>query len=79
MIHKTGRQLYVTFYTSAEAMALERACRSAGLPGRLKPVPRSITSDCGIAWATAPEQRQALEALIGSEGLEIAGLYEQDE
>ena len=78
MIHKTGPQLYVTFYTSADAMAMERACREAGLPGRLKPVPRSITSDCGIAWASSPDQRQALEALIRREGLEAAGLYEQE-
>lgn len=79
MIHKKGAQLYVTFYTSADAMALERACRAAGLPGRLLPVPRSITSDCGVAWATAPGQRTALTALLEQAHLEVAGIFETEE
>ena len=42
--------LLLTFYTTAGVMALERACTQAGLPGRIVPVPRSITADCGMAW-----------------------------
>ena len=38
----------VTFATTAGAMAMEEACRAAGLPGRLIPVPRSITAGCGV-------------------------------
>ena len=41
--------LLLTFYTTAGVMALERACTQAGLPGRIVPVPRSITADCGMA------------------------------
>ena len=34
----------VTFRTTAGAMAMEAACRAEGLPGRLIPVPRSVTA-----------------------------------
>ena len=48
----------VTFATTTGAMAMERACRDAGLPGRLIPVPRSITAGCGMCWSAPPDARQ---------------------
>ena len=65
--------LLLTFYTTAGVMALERACTQAGLPGRIVPVPRSITADCGIAWAAPPEERERIENEPGLP--EIAGVY----
>ncbi|MFR5149577.1 MAG: DUF3343 domain-containing protein [Ruminococcus sp.] len=32
-------------------MAAEKACGQAGLPGRIIPVPREITADCGSRLA----------------------------
>ena len=65
----------VTFRTTAGAMAMERACQTAGLPGRLIPVPRSVTSDCGIAWSAPAELRDTLERRFREAGLEVAGIY----
>ena len=65
----------VTFATTTGAMAMERACRAAGLPGRLIPVPRSITAGCGMCWAAPPEARAALEDLVVREKLDVDGLY----
>ena len=45
----------VTFRTTAGAMAMEAACKGTGLPGRLIPVPRSVTAGCGLCWAAPPE------------------------
>ena len=56
--------LIVTFYTTSAAMAAEKACEQAGLPGRIIPVPREITADCGLGWRTAPENREKTEALV---------------
>ena len=65
----------VTFATTTGAMAMERACRAAGLPGRLIPVPRSITAGCGMYWSAPPDARQELEALVIREKLDVDGLY----
>lgn len=65
----------VTFATTTGAMAMERACRAAGLPGRLIPVPRSITAGCGMCWSAPPDARQELEALVIREKLDVDGLY----
>lgn len=65
----------VTFATTTGAMAMERACRAANLPGRLIPVPRSITAGCGMCWSAPPDARQELEALVIREKLDVDGLY----
>ena len=68
--------LIITFHTTAAAIAIEKVCRAKGLPGRLIPVPRELTADCGMAWRAGTEDRAALEALTETEGLETDGFYE---
>ena len=55
-------------------MAMEKFCQQQGLPGRLIPAPRAITSDCGIAWSAPAEARPALENAPGRP--EEDGIYE---
>ncbi len=65
----------VTFRTTAAACAMESACRETGLPGRLIPVPRSVTAGCGLCWAAPPESREALEELVMERRLDADGVY----
>lgn len=65
-----------TFSTTTAAMAMEDLCRQDNLPGRLIPVPRSITADCGMAWSAPVEERQQLERAAADHGLTLAGVYE---
>ena len=44
------------------------------LAGRLIPVPRTITADCGLAWRAELSLRPQLEALTQS--MDVAGYYE---
>ncbi len=68
-------QCVVTFRTTAGAMAMEKACKAAGLPGRLIPVPRTITAGCGMCWAAPPSARDALEELVMERRLQVDGIY----
>nr|WP_325298377.1 DUF3343 domain-containing protein [uncultured Dysosmobacter sp.] len=65
----------VTFRTTTGAMAMERACKAAGVPGRLIPVPRSITAGCGMCWTAPPAAREAVEELVMKQGLDVDGVY----
>lgn len=65
-----------TFHTTAAAMAMEKLCLARDLPGRLIPTPRSVTADCGIAWAAPLECRALLENAAGVP--EFAGVYERE-
>lgn len=73
---KHGPRVVVSFHTTAGAMAAEQLCRRQGLEGKLISVPRSITSDCGIAWSAPPELRPVLEEAFQRAGLEVAGFHE---
>ena len=65
----------ITFPSTTAAMAMEGYCEKAGLPGRLIPVPRSITAGCGMCWAAPPDAREALEELVMARHLMIDGIY----
>lgn len=70
------RRFVVTFPTTAGAMAMEKRCREAGLPGRLIPVPRSITAGCGLCWAAPVDSREAIEEFIVAGQIMVDGLYD---
>ena len=65
----------VTFRTTTGAMAMEGLCRENGVPGRLIPVPRSVTAGCGMCWAAPREAREAVEDLVVKEHLDVDGIY----
>ena len=73
MIEKKLR-LLVTFQTTAGAMAMEKRCKEQGVAGRLIPVPRSITANCGMAWRAELTQRRELEQVTAD--LDVGGIYE---
>ena len=69
-------RLVVAFHTTDAAMAAERRCKAANLPGKLITVPRSSTSDCGIAWAAPAADSEATRSLLEKAQIEVAGYYE---
>ena len=68
------KQLVVTFHTTSAAMELEKRCQEKGIPGRLFPVPRSLTADCGIAWRCDEQTEQMLRELIETYAIEVSGI-----
>ena len=68
MIEKK-RWLLITFHTTSEAMAMEQRCQEAGLAGRLIPVPRTITADCGLAWRAELSLRPQSAVMVRGTGI----------
>ena len=69
-------RLVVTFHTTADAMAMEKACREHEIQGRLIPVPRSISAGCGLAWCAPPAERGKLCAILKEQEIGAVGLHE---
>lgn len=69
-------KLVVTFHTTADAMAMEKACKNAEVPGRLIPVPRTISAGCGLAWCAGFENRAQITELMEQTGIEQEELHE---
>lgn len=57
-------QLLLTFRTTSDALATEKALLSLALPGRLIPVPAQISAGCGLAWCAPLEAREATERAL---------------
>lgn len=68
-MRKKERKLIVTFHTTADAMAMEQICREQKAPGRLIPVPRSISAGCGLAWCADPEYGGILKEIMEKAGI----------
>ena len=75
-MRKKELKLVITFQTTADAMAMEQACRRQQVKGRLIPVPRAITAGCGLAWCADLEQREVLKELMQSIRLEEEAMHE---
>ena len=71
-----ARKLVVTFHTTAAAMAMEKLCTEENVLGRLIPVPRELTADCGMAWCAPVDAGETLRALADAHHLEYADWQE---
>ncbi|WP_106789776.1 DUF3343 domain-containing protein [Massilistercora timonensis] len=75
-MRKKELKLVVTFHTTADAMAMEKACKESGTPGRVIPVPRAISAGCGLAWCAELSAREEITAMMQEAGIEPEDLHE---
>jgi hypothetical protein len=65
-----------TFATTSMALLFERACRKAGINARIAPVPRKLSSSCGLACDFPCENREAAETVAREGKIEVSGFHE---
>ena len=75
-MRKKELRLVVTFHTTADAMAMEKACKEHNVPGRIIPVPRAISAGCGLAWCAELTDRDAVAAMMKQAGIEEEDMHE---
>lgn len=75
-MRKKELKLVVTFHTTADAMAMEKVCGEKRVPGRLIPVPRSISAGCGLAWCAPLDARECVLEVMGKQSIEEEALHE---
>lgn len=61
---KKQSKLVITFKTTTMAMAMETTCKKLQAPGRIIPVPKSISAGCGLAWCADPDTEAMLTKLM---------------
>ena len=75
-MRKKELRLVVTFHTTADAMAMEKACKEHNVPGRIIPVPRAISAGCGLAWCAELTDKDAVSAMMKQAGIEEEDMHE---
>lgn len=73
---KKELKLVVTFHTTADAMAMEKACKEREVPGRIIPVPRAISAGCGLSWCAEISDREVIVSMMESVGIEEEEIHE---
>lgn len=75
-MRKKELKLIVTFHTTADAMAMEKACKEHDVPGRLIPVPREISAGCGLSWCADPSILKDTSNMMKLAGIEAEQIHE---
>lgn len=56
------------FRGTHQVLSAEKRLREGRVPMRLIPVPRTLTSDCGLAIRIAPEERARAREILSAAG-----------
>ncbi|WP_020675369.1 DUF3343 domain-containing protein [Geopsychrobacter electrodiphilus] len=67
--------LVAIFHSIHRVMKAEKILKQAGKQVLLIPVPRQLTSDCGLAIRFTQDLRVEIEEVLAASGLEIQELY----
>jgi hypothetical protein len=67
---------YILVYSTGQALRLEKLLLAAGVDCKPVPVPRHLSSDCGICLRIAPEDGEATQKVVAASGLDVPGLKE---
>ncbi|MGQ9710745.1 MAG: DUF3343 domain-containing protein [Anaerolineae bacterium] len=59
----------------SHALRAEKILQAAGVACKLIPVPRHLSSDCGVCVRIRQEDQEAADAALRQAGLEIVGIY----
>lgn len=71
------QRVVITFHTTTEAMAAEKFMKQQEMEGRLIPVPRQISSGCGLAWSAPATVKEEIGDFMKQHnlGFESMGEY----
>ena len=75
-MRKKELKLVVTFHTTADAMAMEKACKEHNVPGRIIPVPRAISAGCGLAWCAELNEKDQIADIMKQVGIQEEDIHE---
>ncbi|MFB0546729.1 MAG: DUF3343 domain-containing protein [Anaerolineae bacterium] len=63
------------FDSTQAALRAEKILKAEGLTVKLIPVPRQLSSDCGISLRFPFAQVDVVEATLAAKGLPVAGIH----
>ena len=71
-----GQYTVVLVYSTSHALRAEKALQQVGIRCRLVPVPRHLSSDCGVCVRFALVHRQAALDALQAAQVEMEGVHD---
>ena len=66
----------ILVFSTSYALKVEKTLKGAGIACKLIPVPRHLSSDCGVCVRIEQAYRLVAEALLVSARVETEGIYD---
>ena len=66
--------MILLIHTSGHAFSIEKALKKRGIECRLTPIPRKVSSDCGICLRFDPKDLTVVESFVETLPFEIQGI-----
>lgn len=66
---------YVVVYSTSHALRIEKLLTQQQIDCKLVPVPRQLSSDCGVCVRIMVDQTQTVEKIVLDTGIEIVGVH----
>ena len=73
-----SEEMILLVHTSGHAFAIEKALKKRGISCRLTPIPRKVSSDCGICVRFDSDAAETVETFIKTLSFEIQGILRDD-
>jgi ribosomal protein S11 len=71
-----GVYAVILVYSTSYAIRAERVLHLAGIQTKLIPVPRHLSSNCGVCVRIAQHDREAAQQALLQAGVEVEGIYD---
>lgn len=74
----TEKKILVSFESTTDALAMEKYCKENNVQGRSIPLPKDISSGCGICWISPLKLKNTIYKIINDNKLNFEEIYELD-
>ena len=71
-----NRRVLMLFPTTHDVIKAERVCLKLGITVQVVPVPRSVSSECGMALEVTARNRNKVSAAITEAGVSVTQVIE---
>ena len=71
-----GEHAVILVYSTSYAIRAEKILQKAGIQPRMIPVPRHLSSSCGVCVRIARADREAAQQALQRAGMEIEGVHD---
>lgn len=72
-------EMILLVHTSGHAFSIEKALKKRGIACRLTPIPRKVSSDCGICVRFGRDHLETVSDFVQGLPFEIQGIISSDE
>lgn len=74
-----AHEMILLVHTSGHAFSIEKALKKRGVVCRLTPIPRRVSSDCGICLRFDPDALETVQAFIETLPFEIQEIISDED